>query len=119
VATAARRRLVTAIGTAHDSARGERKRICLADVERGHVEGNGTYYGSFQLAGISLGTARAGHAVSLIGNKLYVIGGANAGGALDSVEVATLVLMRLHHSHRSHPLPACTSTTHEGSRAAP
>jgi hypothetical protein len=61
----------------------------LADVERGHVEGNGTYYGSVQLAAISLGTARAGHALSLLGNQLYVIGGANAGGALDSVEVAT------------------------------
>jgi len=61
----------------------------LADVERGHVEANGSYYGSVQLAGLSLGTARAGHALSLIGNQLYVIGGTNAGGALDSVEVAT------------------------------
>ena len=61
----------------------------LADIERGHVEGNGSYYGSIRLAGLSLGVPRAGHALSLIGNQLYVIGGANAGGALDSVEVAT------------------------------
>ena len=61
----------------------------LADVERGHVEGNGNYYGSVRIAGLNLGTPRAGHALSLIGNELYVIGGANASGALDSVEVAT------------------------------
>ncbi|HEX5062612.1 MAG TPA: hypothetical protein VFV99_24740, partial [Kofleriaceae bacterium] len=61
----------------------------LADVERGYIEGNGTYDGSVLLAGLSLGTPRAGHALSLIGNQLYVIGGANAGGAVDSVEVAT------------------------------
>jgi hypothetical protein len=61
----------------------------LGDIERGNVEGNGNYYGSIHLDGVSLGTARAGAALSLIGNQLYVIGGANAGGAVDSVEVAT------------------------------
>jgi hypothetical protein len=61
----------------------------LADVERGHIEPDGKYYGSFPLAGLSLGTPRAGHALSLIGSQLYVIGGSNAGGALDGVEVAT------------------------------
>jgi hypothetical protein len=62
----------------------------LTDIERGYVEANGTFYGTVHLTGLpSLGTARAGHALSLIGDQLYVIGGANASGALDSVEVAT------------------------------
>lgn len=61
----------------------------LADFERGYLEANGHYDGSVHLPGVSLGTPRAGHALSLIGNQLYVIGGTNAGGAVDSVEVAT------------------------------
>jgi len=62
----------------------------LDDVERGTVteEAHSGFGGFGVVSGITLGTPRAGHAVAILGNNLYVIGGIGAGGYLESIESA-------------------------------
>lgn len=62
----------------------------LGDLERGHVDPS--YHNSFATGPVpntGLSVPRASHAIVLLGDHVYVAGGENDTGALDSIEVAT------------------------------
>lgn len=62
-------------------------------VEKATINPDGTL-GAFSDAGISLNVKRYGHAVAVVGNTLYVLGGTSGGSstnnALNSIEQATI-----------------------------
>ena len=62
----------------------------LDDVERASIEPDGSLGPFAPVAGVTLKTARAGHAAAVLGNALYVVGGVGGGGPLASAERAPL-----------------------------
>jgi N-acetylneuraminic acid mutarotase len=62
----------------------------VSSVERAAINPDGALGGLSTLASVSLATARTSVASTVIGNYLYVMGGANVGGYLTSVERAPI-----------------------------
>lgn len=62
----------------------------LNTVERAMISPDGSIGPFAALPGVRLATARHGHTATVIGNSLYVVGGAGANGALKDVERALI-----------------------------
>ncbi|HEY2749426.1 MAG TPA: hypothetical protein VGL86_32630 [Polyangia bacterium] len=61
------------------------------DVEAATLDGSGVIGPFANVSGVSLATQRAGFGAAVVGNKLYIAGGTNAGGTtLNTVEVAPI-----------------------------
>lgn len=65
-------------------------KTALTSVERAPINADGAL-GAFEtVAGVTLAVARQGHTSAIIGNYLYVLGGAGGGGYLNSAERAVI-----------------------------
>jgi len=62
----------------------------LNSVERATINADGSLEPFVTVSGVSLATARYGHTSTVVGNKLYVIGGTGSSGVLGDVEQATI-----------------------------
>ena len=62
----------------------------LSSIERAVINADGSLEPFVTVSGISLATARYGHSSTVVGNKLYVIGGTGGSGTLGDVEQATI-----------------------------
>lgn len=62
----------------------------LGDVERAAIQANGALGPFVSLAGATRQTPRAAHAAAVVGDRVYVLGGVDDSGPLDSVESATM-----------------------------
>ncbi len=62
----------------------------LSIVERAVIHGDGSLGPFAPVPGVSLATARQGHGSAVIGDFLYVVGGAGNGGILQDIERASI-----------------------------
>jgi len=62
----------------------------LNSIERAAINTDGSLGPFMTVSGVSLAAARYGHTTTIVGNKLYIIGGAGSGGTLRDVEQATI-----------------------------
>jgi hypothetical protein len=69
---------------------GTRGNSSLRDVERATINSDGTLGDFTPVPSASLMTERAGHTVEVLGNHLYVVGGASSNGIHNTVEFAPL-----------------------------